>query len=950
MNDIENFIRTSRMVIEAYKAEIENQIGEKITFEDFSKYNILQSSINSRLDNLDTEEEKKIFIDKLKTYFGEIKKVEAVAKEYTIEDWIEHSRKQIGQEERFIKYKINIEEKGYDTNQLEAETEAILNSCHDPRLGGEWDRRGLVYGHVQSGKTSNYVGLINRALDHGYRIIIVLTGMTEDLRRQTQLRIKEGVVQIQGDKYREATNIEQDLSTHSDQRLKSLVSYNDKSIWVIKKNKTVLENLIKWFDFQRIEQGEEKLKDTPVLIIDDEADNASIQSMTAKEFSEWDTAINLKDEEEEDLSDEEKDILQSAKKNALKAINRNIRAFMSLISCKTFVAYTATPYNIVTQEYEDLDREMIINSNGKEIKINIDAGDLFPKHFIIPIKPNPKYVGINNTFNTDESKNIPIKINLNQSFPNENHEEIFTTKKGEFYIFDEIPESLQEAILYFLVSIVVKKHRNINDFNTMLIHTSHLTSKIDYLKNKVDVFIFDYLKNELILDGQEILYKINKILEKIKKNSNEEVYDNYFKEKYSYPKSISSQEIIDLIEDPEIKLNVISHHSSKTLDTFKGKLDYEGKLKNYIVIGGNRLSRGLTLEGLTTSYFVRSSTRQDSLYQMGRWFGYRNKYQDLLRIFMPSDHILWFQSIFLLEKLLRDDFEKNIDKEVLPEHAIIKLAYSILENEDLIDGRINSKKKYPKLCDPSKLRKTFTREVSHSGPIKTHMVLKENQIQLSNFELCISFINELYSTNSRNQFDNSSIKNFSFNNISFTDINEVLIIDFLNKFKFHPKIQSKFDTFIEYMINNKNQTNGWSVSLVNKKNNPEFNDPKIDVSHFYNNSSKEYLKSVTRSPDNGTTELHTSIIDGDARDTSFDLISDYDQFKEQIKQNSSTPEKYIQLKRNQLKKPLLLIYPVEDKDEKTETTRFPLLYIFYPKINDGKQVKYIFRNKTHDQL
>ena len=152
------------------------------------------------------------------------------------------------------------------------------------------------------------------------------------------------------------------------------------------------------------------------------------------------------------------------------------------------------------------------------------------------------------------------------------------------------------------------------------------------------------------------------------------------------------------------------------------------------------------------------------------------------------------------------------------------------------------------------------------------------------------------------------------------------------------------------MINNKNQTNGWSVSLVNKKNNPEFNDPKIDVSHFYNNSSKEYLKSVTRSPDNGTTELHTSIIDGDARDTSFDLISDYDQFKEQIKQNSSTPEKYIQLKRNQLKKPLLLIYPVEDKDEKTETTRFPLLYIFYPKINDGKQVKYIFRNKTHDQL
>ena len=93
---------------------------------------------------------------------------------------------------------------------------------------------------------------------------------------------------------------------------------------------------------------------------------------------------------------------------------------------------------------------------------------------------------------------------------------------------------------------------------------------------------------------------------------------------------------------------------------------------------------------------------------------------------MPSDHILWFQSIFLLEKLLRDDFEKNNDKEVLPEFAIIKLAYSILESEENIDGRINSKKKYPKLCDPGKLRKTFMREVSHDGPIKTNMAKKKN--------------------------------------------------------------------------------------------------------------------------------------------------------------------------------------------------------------------------------
>ena len=107
----------------------------------------------------------------------------------------------------------------------------------------------------------------------------------------------------------------------------------------------------------------------------------------------------------------------------------------------------------------------------------------------------------------------------------------------------------------------------------------------------------------MIIDGKEILNKINGILENLK-NSNQKIYKNYFQEYYSYPESISSQEIIDLIEDPVVKLNIISHHSSKSLDTFKGKLDYKGNIRNYIVIGGNRLSRGLTLEGLTTSYFV----------------------------------------------------------------------------------------------------------------------------------------------------------------------------------------------------------------------------------------------------------------------------------------------------------------------------------------------------------
>ena len=156
------------------------------------------------------------------------------------------------------------------------------------------------------------------------------------------------------------------------------------------------------------------------------------------------------------------------------------------MSHKTFVAYTATPYSIINQPDKHLKREVIINSK----KFKIDVDDLFPEHFIIPINPGNKYMGIERVFTTLKSRRLPVLTNLSSKYPNENLDEnYFPTKRGETYSFIDIPTSLEDAILHFLVSIVIRKYRNHKDYNSMLIHTSHLTDNADYLAYKVDKFI-----------------------------------------------------------------------------------------------------------------------------------------------------------------------------------------------------------------------------------------------------------------------------------------------------------------------------------------------------------------------------------------------------------------------------------------------------------------------------
>lgn len=911
----------------------------------------------------------------LKELFDKKEPTQAVAESYELETWLDSSRRS-NKENRFNAYKklLVIEGKGNIIEQMDADTYKILDSCHNPNeMKHEWDRRGLVYGHVQSGKTANYIGLINRAFDSGYQIVIVLTGMTEDLRRQTQDRIDQGVVgqreqtrigigeNLDFQKLPEimpATSLKKDLKKSDDWRDHNL-STSKKSIWVIKKNKAVLENLILWLDKQRSNGNNSKIHNVPFLVIDDEADNASIQSLSKKDYEEWGEGQKLAKLDLEDLTPEQEKDLEKAQESVIKAINRNIRVALSLMSHKTFVAYTATPYSIINQSIEDLERTVTIAEKKFIIEEN---SDLFPEHFIIPISAGSKYMGIERIFPSDQSKKLPVVVDVTKYYKNEELDiNYFPTKRGVGYSFSDIPKSLEDAIIHFLITIVIRKYRNQKDYNSLLVHTSHLTDNADYLANKIEGFIAK-LQQHLPGNTGGYFKRIESAFEGLKKNSSNKLFKQYFNQEYLFPLKINKHEILDVINSKKegneylyAPFEIVSYHSSTRKDlkhknhTLKFDLkDTNGdkKFKNYIVVGGNRLSRGLTLEGLTTSYFIRNSTRQDSLYQMGRWFGYRIGFEDLVRIYMPIDQILWFESVYKLEMDLRKDFEANNrdDTKMLPRDAVIKLAFHT--NEDMYIPGVS--KKFPAICDPNKLRNTKTQLMSFYGSKSTNRIISNENVQKENISLVKRIFESVKMDPKAQLFDISkpSVKEVCINtNTNYTNVSYKYILDLLDNYKAHDKIHDDLIALRKFIENNKDKMNNWSLVLVNKSKNQPIDDWKSD---FYEQGKKFTNRSICRlkrifEEDEKDTLYFKAILD-QQHDNIFDII-DEDNFEEYrlaglpetVTRQSDVAKKYRNIKGI----PMMLVYPVDGNGHGL----FPLLYFFIPKIEGADKVRYIVRNK-----
>jgi vacuolar-type H+-ATPase subunit F/Vma7 len=650
----------------------------------------------------------------------------SIQNEYT-DSWLDEERiNEIGwlNDETIAKtyrgrYLLYLEKKLGRSKSMIVETDRssleIIKKIGDPKNTNNFFVKGLVVGSVQSGKTSNFNAVVNSSIDVGYKLIIVLSGIMEDLRRQTQIRTEkevEGKMIAQGSfigvgeensfgplgKFDDVKQIVIPTSRNKDfdRNLKeSEFSLNQINILICKKNTSVLQNLLLWLN-EYLGKNTDK-HDIPFLIIDDEADNASINNLGYKGA-------------------------EYANK-----INGHIRALLALFKRKTYIGYTATPFANILQDWNKKpENKWKVRDSKNNIELEFDLeGNLFPDDFIELLIPPSNYIGPKNFFETriEDIKKIdpliaePIndyieyfperveelsdgsligvkKYNNKSEFDNDENARVrfgtyqdyrevtrATTKYDNYPI--TIPKSLDEAIKCFIISIAIRQSRRpeliqsklFHPHNTMLIHISRFSDwqcRSKVLINEIVNNLRTRLNNDTLTSKDSIFNEFERIWIKYFANAvnniKEYLPDNYDDE---YLTRKSFLEVRDLLVSA---INGIEIKAVNTVE--KDMLDYESGEKKYIVIGGNKLSRGFTLEGLTINYFIRNTNFADTLLQMGRWFGYRPGYLDCCKLFTTADSFEKFDQVTWTIEDLEEEFRKlSVEKKKPKDYATKVLTH-----------------------------------------------------------------------------------------------------------------------------------------------------------------------------------------------------------------------------------------------------------------------------------
>ena len=477
--------------------------------------------------------------------------------------------------------------------------------------------RGLVVGYVQSGKTANYSGLIAKAVDVHFKLIIVLAGTTENLRRQTQERLEADICSHHPDQWRKLTFSESDFGYTQDQPDSVLTPKNPhlRVICVVKKNKDVLRNLIAYFG----SANPNILQACSTIVIDDEADHASIN-----------TKVNRTAEAEKKRSE----------------INKLILDVLRLFPRSSYIGYTATPF-----------ANVFIDPTSPD--------DLFPRSFIFALPRPAAYFGTEQIFGRDvfwfdesnqafEGMNIVRHVQDRdpKNSDGQSEVELLSPGKKEKESFDpQITPSLERALLYFLLATACRYARGQDDeHSSMLVHVSLFKKQHTKLQALLATFIESLRQN----GGWR------KRIEELRSIWTEECARTA---SAAEGKVTEFPLVIARFEDVLRRCEVVIDNSDEDAELRlvypkKGK----GPTKVYIGIGGNTLSRGLTLEGLIVSYFIRVASNYDTLLQMGRWFGYRRGYEDLPRVWMTRQLETYFLFLAGVEEEIRQDINRLEDE------------------------------------------------------------------------------------------------------------------------------------------------------------------------------------------------------------------------------------------------------------------------------------------------
>lgn len=555
-----------------------------------------------------------------------------------------------------------LREKGWAQAPLEKLDEIsdhILNLLTAPDRLGPWDRRGMVVGHVQSGKTANYVGLISKAADAGYELIVVLAGFHKSLRSQTQIRLEEGFLgydrsgaPMSGDSH--ATRIgvglidprprADSITTRADDGdFKRQVAKNfainpgrHPLLFVVKKNGSVLQNLLRWVKWAANatdEHGQPYVSGVPLLVIDDEADQGSIDTKDGA----FDEHGNAEPEHEPSV------------------LNRRIRQLLNLFDQSAYIGYTATPFaNIFIHE---------------GAKTETEGEDLFPRSFIVSLPTPSDYIGPAQVFGYEDDEGrtvagLPIvrlvndhaatlQMDEDQGWIPPRHRSDHTPLHDGL---DQVPGSLREAIYAFVLVCAARAARGQRTaHNSMLIHVTRFTKVQNRIGEQVRRELHQMQRSIRYGDGDASFVLTNELRALWERDFSPTSAVISVRRPGAFSQ-VSWDDVSGYLEQAVLSITVreINGQAGEVLDY----INHETTGLNVIAVGGDKLSRGLTLEGLSVSYFLRASRMYDTLMQMGRWFGYRPGYLDFCRLYTTADLTEWYSHIATASEELREDFNR----------------------------------------------------------------------------------------------------------------------------------------------------------------------------------------------------------------------------------------------------------------------------------------------------
>lgn len=494
----------------------------------------------------------------------------------------------------------------WDTKRIASVDQASSKVvAHTPRPATRtFDARGLVVGYVQSGKTTNFTAVAAKMADVDYRFVLVLSGIHNGLRRQTQERLEEQLLALNRDRWFFLTTLDHDFRAPAKITPANLFRNDGQvALAVVKKNATVLRRLVTWLDTP---VGRTALQNVPVLIIDDEADQASV---------------------------------------ATGSINPLILRILRLMPRHTYIGYTATPF--------------------ANVFINPTDEDLYPSTFILNLPQPDGYFGPETVFGRDEVEgdergSAPDGYDMIRRIPDEDVSLLRPAGRADASDFvPTLTDDVCDAVRWFLLATAARRARGDAKHSTMLVHTSVKTDVHDAFEPPLQALL-RRLRDGVQQEDEAFLGQLRRLWDA---ESARVPATDWGRRQNTF------DELRPHLQEVLEKCTVILDNSRSEM-----RLDYSGNdAQVAIVVGGNTLSRGLTLEGLVVSVFVRGASTYDTLLQMGRWFGYRTGYEDLPRIWTTEELELSFRHLAQVEVEMRRDIDRYQSQNLTPLDLAVRI-------------------------------------------------------------------------------------------------------------------------------------------------------------------------------------------------------------------------------------------------------------------------------------